>query len=90
VAGKVKTLAEDSFVITHLVKDDKEITIKITTNTSFRERGKEITFADIQVSDFVVAAGTPDSKGNLTATRVFLIPGERKGATKTSSPSATN
>jgi hypothetical protein len=55
--------------------------------------GDNATISNIKKDDVVVAAGTINKNGTLTAKKIFLIPGKREGiqpkeSTKSTAPSS--
>ena len=90
VAGKVKSIDGTSLTLTHIIHTDRTFTVNVASETMIKIKGKETaTLADIKVGDFIVAAGSVDEKGILTAKRVFVIGVKPKEATKSATPSST-
>jgi hypothetical protein len=73
VGGKVTAI--DGSTITVERRDGTSATVKVTSDTSYRV-GDDTSAAlsDISVGDFVVAEGTENSDGSLTASRVLSLP----------------
>jgi hypothetical protein len=51
-------------------RDGTEATIKVSSSTTYTVSGDEATLADVEVGMFLVAEGTENSDGSLTATAV--------------------
>lgn len=51
-------------------RDGTEATIKVSSSTTYTVSGDEATLADVEVGMFLVAEGTENSDGSLTATEV--------------------
>ena len=94
VLGKVEQISGNTLTITHLTHTNREFTITIGEGAGIKIKGSEnATTSDIKKGDVVVAAGTVDKNGTLTAKKVFVIPGSREGVkpkepTSSATPSA--
>ena len=82
VFGEVSETGNNQLTISHLIHKDKPTTtVKVTSDTKIKIKGKEeATFTDIKVGDRVATSGTVDEKGVITAKRLFVIPGKFTGA----------
>lgn len=94
VAGKVKEIESGSLTLIHLTQTDRTYTVKTTDETVIKVKGTDAaTIADIKTDDVVVAIGSVEKDGTITAKRVFAIPGKFLGvkpkeSTSSASPSA--
>jgi len=81
VFGQVTKASDNELTVSHIFhKNRPTTTIKVTSNTVIQIKGDaSSTFADIKVGDIVVASGTVDSQGVITAKVVFVIPGKFLG-----------
>jgi hypothetical protein len=68
-AGGTVTAISGS-TITVEQRDGTEATIKVSSGTTYTVSGDEATLADVEVGMFLVAEGTENSDGSLTATQV--------------------
>ena len=70
--GTISAKADATITVTNLTSQSK--TAVITGDTVIRlTGGKDGTFADLKVGDFVIAMGDVDSQGTLTAKRLLVI-----------------
>jgi hypothetical protein len=78
VGGQVTAI--DGSTITVEQRDGTSATIKVTSDTTYRVGDdRSAALSDISVGDFVVAEGTKNSDGSLTAGRVFSMPDGPRG-----------
>ena len=78
-AGGTVTAISGS-TITVEQRDGNEATIKVTASTTYTVSGDDATLADVEVGMVLVAEGTENSDGSLTATEVRAAdPGEFRG-----------
>ena len=77
--GTISAKADATITVTNLTNQSK--TAVITGDTVIRlTGGKDGTFADLKVGDFVIAMGDVDSQGTLTTKRLLVI--SKPGADK--------
>ena len=70
--GTISAKADATITVTNLKNESK--TAVITGDTVIRlTGGKDGTFADLKVGDFVIAMGDVDSQGTLTTKRLLVI-----------------
>lgn len=96
IIGKVKETDGNSITLSHLSLEDKEYSLMVGTgaNIEIKNQEKIGTVNDIQVNDVLVAVGTVDKKGILTAGKIFVVPTTRKvsttnNSTQSATPSST-
>jgi hypothetical protein len=76
LGGEVTAVAGSTITVKQ--RDGSTGTIKVTADTTFEVAGADAALADIKVGMFLVAEGTENSDGSLTATDVHAgTPGER-------------
>lgn len=69
-----KITSKDSTSIDVLTKDNKAVTVNLTSDTSFKLKNDDATIADAKEGNFLVGVGTLTKDGNLDARFVYLIP----------------
>ena len=90
ILGKVKEIDGSSITLTHLTQTDREFSVVVSKNAEIKikkqdEVGK---ITDIKKDDIIIAVGTVDKNGTISATKLFVVPGKRE-TPKTSTDSAT-
>ncbi|MEX0621515.1 MAG: hypothetical protein WD187_00770 [Candidatus Woykebacteria bacterium] len=90
VLGNVKEIDGNSITLTHLVQTDREFSVVAAKNVSIETKGQEnaATITDIKVGDVIVAVGSVDTKGQMTATKVFIAIAKREISKPTESTSS--
>jgi hypothetical protein len=68
LGGEVTAVSDSTITVTQ--RDDTTATIKVTADTTYSVAGATAKLADIKVGMFLVAEGTTNSDGSLTATAV--------------------
>lgn len=82
VAGTLKDRNDASIFLASLTKSDFDYTVNYTTSTKTKnQNGKDMVLADVKTGDFVLAAGTSEKDGSVTAKLLFVIPKTTKAAT---------
>jgi hypothetical protein len=71
VVGPVIKIDQSSFVVED--RDGSEKTVLVTPSTTVREDGSAIKFSDLKLNDQVVAIGSPNHTGEVTATLVRVM-----------------
>lgn len=69
VGGEVTAVSGSTITVER--RDGTTATITVTAGTSYQVNGEDATLADIEVGMFLVAQGTEDASGALTATEVW-------------------
>ena len=67
-AGEVTAVSGSTITITG--RDDSTVTVTVTGDTTYEVNGDDATLADVKVGMFLVAEGTENAAGSLTATDV--------------------
>jgi len=89
VFGTLTSIDGNNLIISHIRKSDILWQVKVTDETRIKKVGKNrATLADLKVGDRLVAVGTVDDAGVITAKFLFISPGKFKGI-PLSTPSAT-
>jgi hypothetical protein len=91
VAGKVKAVEGNTIILTHLTQTDRTFVVKLASDSVIKVKGSDATtLTYVKVDDVVVASGTVEKDGTITAKRIFVIPGKFLGVKpKESTTSAT-
>ena len=84
--GKVKSVGPTG--VTVIGKDDKNININVDGNTVYQLGSGDATLADVSGGHNIIAIGSFNKNGELSARFVYLIPGNGLTTSKTASSSA--
>lgn len=80
VFGTLTSIDGNNLIITHIRRADTTWQIEITSETRIKKiGGSSLTIADLKVGDRLVAVGTVDDAGVITAKFLFISPGKFKG-----------
>lgn len=95
VLGKVKEIDGNSITITHLTQTDREFSAVVDKAAKIKIKGQDENgkITDIQKDDVVIAVGTVDKNGTISANKIFVVPAKREtkkpaGSTESATPSS--
>jgi hypothetical protein len=90
IFGKITLVNGSSLTITHIQQDRVLGTVVVNNSTLIRGKDVSLTAADLKAGDIIAASGTVDSKGVITAKKIFVVPGKglQKSGTSSATPSA--
>lgn len=93
ILGKVKEIDGSSITLTHLTQTDREFAVIVSKEAKIKIKGQDenAKVTDIQKDDVIIAVGTVDKNGTISANKLFVVPVKRetpKAATGSATPSS--
>lgn len=80
ILGKVKEIDGGSITLTHLTQTDREFSVVVSKDARIKIKGvdENAKVTDIQKDDVIIAVGSVDKNGTISASKIFVVPSKRE------------